>query len=165
MKHRKRAPPARNSARKCWETRAGRAHFQQCKSQKRCFVTHCSRQRWEGVASPWNGNRNGTRSRSRSMPVPVPVPAVPGAVPTRWRPVAVLVWNGIGTDRSSHRYGRSSGRCCPFPFPFLAVSVPVSGRSVPVHRSWFGMVTDLDFFWTISAKAGNLATSRRPSLG
>ena len=63
------------------------------------------------------------------MPVPVPVPAVPGAVPTRCRPVAVLVWNGIGTDRSSHRYGRSSGRCCPFPFPFLAIPVPVSGRS------------------------------------
>ena len=101
------------------------------------------------------------------MPVPIPVPAVPGAVPTRCRPVAVLVWNGIGTDRSSNRYGRSSGRCCPFPFPFLAVPVPVpvSGRSIPVHRSWFGMVTDLDFFWTISAKAGNLATSRRPSLG
>ena len=64
-------------------------------------------------------------------PIPVPVPTVPGAVPTHCRPVAVLVWNGIGTDRSSNRYGRSSGRCCPFPFPFLAVPVPVLAVPFP----------------------------------
>ena len=99
------------------------------------------------------------------MPVPVPVPAVPGAVPTRCRPVAVLVWNGIGTDRSSHRYGRSSGRCCPFPFPFLAVPVPVSGRSHSrsPFLGWDG--NRLGLFLAISAKASNLAASRRPSLG
>ena len=71
--------------------------------------------------------RERERTRSRSMPIPVPVPAVPGAAPTRCRPVAILIWNGIGTDCSSHRYGRSSGRCCPFPFPFLAVPIPVFG--------------------------------------
>ena len=32
LTHRKCAPPARNSARKCLETRAGRARFQQWKS-------------------------------------------------------------------------------------------------------------------------------------
>ena len=89
---------------------------------------------------PIERERERTRSRSRSMPVPVPVPAAPGAVPTRCRPVAILTWNGIGTDRSSHCSSRSSGRCCPFPFPFLAVPIPV-------HCSWVGMVTDLDFFW------------------
>ena len=109
--------------------------------------------------------RERERTRSRSMPVPVPIPAIPRAVPTYCRSVAVFIWNGIGTDRSSYHFGRSSGRCCPFLFPFLAVPVPVSGHSVPVHHSWFGMVADLDFFWTISAKASNLATSRRPSLG
>ena len=83
------------------------------------------------------------RSRSRSMAVPVPVPAVLGAVPTHSKIVTVLVRNVTGTDRSSYRSGRSSGRFWPFPFPFC--------------HSWVGTLSDIIDGHTL-LYAGHLAS-------
>ena len=122
-----------------------RPYFNRIFSKARLIASAVCLSGRHGKARLSHGTGTGT------VPVPVPVPAVLGAVPIRSKIVTVLVRNGTGTDRSSYRSGRSSGRFWPFPFPFC--------------RSWVGMVTDSDLFWTISAKASDLAASKRPSLG